>query len=145
MDGGGEAPQPTPDVRPSAGNGLPSKTVLSEVRRRYRSRFRHRGMRYWLPYRGLPIIAFYVILYCMNGLVIGWGNAYDVTLGITSPAGTHQPALAWVLSLAGWLLVPGIAGAVAGYIVTTQIEGSRQTPFSDLLPDDPTGNGHPDV
>ena len=104
MDGGGEAPQPTPDVRPSAGNGLPSKTVLSEVRRRYRSRFRHRGMRYWLPYRGLPIIAFYVILYCMNGLVIGWGNAYDVTLGITSPA-TWAVFLLTKWTPPGWTMI----------------------------------------
>jgi hypothetical protein len=140
--GGAEEPAPPPPVaRGEAGNGA-HPTLLSQARRRYRSRFRHRGMRYWLPYRGAPIIAFYVILYCVNGVVIGWSTAYDITLGITSPAGTDQPVLAWVLSLAGWLLVPGIAGAVAGYIVTTQIEGTRQTPFSDLLPDDDiTSNG----
>jgi hypothetical protein len=100
-------------------------------------------MRYWLPYRGAPIIAFYIILYCVNGVVIGWSNAYDVTLGITSPTDTDQPAIAWVLSLAGWLLIPGIAGAVSGYIVTTQIEGTRERPFSDLLPDSTTnGNSY---
>jgi hypothetical protein len=97
-------------------------------------------MRYWLPYRGVPIIAFYVSLYCVNGVVIGWSSTYDVTLGITSPAGTTQPALAWVLSLAGWLLIPGIAGAIAGYIVTTQIDGTREKPFSDLLPENRTSN-----
>jgi hypothetical protein len=59
---------------------------------------------------------------------------YDIAVGITSPGDVPFPVLAWVLSVIGWLLVPGIAGAVAGYVVTTQIDGRRGQPLHELLP-----------
>jgi hypothetical protein len=120
----------------------PSESFVARQRRRWRSRARHRGLRYWIPFRGLPVFAFCALVYGANATAIGWRDTYDVAVGITSPADTSQPVLAWVLSVAGWLLVPGIAGAVAGYVVTTQIEDRRQRPLSDLLQDHTrTGSG----
>jgi len=56
-------------------------------------------------FRGLPILAAAAALYVAGGIVIGWRKAYDVTLGITSPADTSVPTVAWVLSL---VLQPGM-------------------------------------
>jgi hypothetical protein len=74
-------------------------------------------------------------LYVANGLVIGWRDAYDVTVAITSPAATSSPALAWFLSVAGWLVAPGLAGAVAGYVVSASISARRRTPMRELFRD----------
>ncbi len=42
--------------------------------------------------------------------------------------------LAWGLSVAGWLLAPGIAGAVAGYVVSNSINSPAfAAPVSDLF------------
>ena len=72
-------------------------------------------------------------LYVVNGLVIGWREAYDVTLAITSPGDTRNPALAWWLSLMGFLIAPGVAGAVAGYVISTGIESRRREPLERLF------------
>jgi hypothetical protein len=102
---------------------------LSEhARRRWRSRGRHGRLRYWLLFRGAPIAAVFLLVYVANGLVIGWRDAYDVTLAIISPAQTSSPLLAWVLSVAGWLVAPGLAGAVAGYVISAEIEARRREP-----------------
>jgi hypothetical protein len=82
--------------------------------------------------RGFPLVAGLGLLYMANGLAIGWRRAYDVSIGITSPADTGVPALAWPLSVAGWLLVPGIAGAVAGYVVSDAIKVRRSKPLEDV-------------
>jgi uncharacterized membrane protein YedE/YeeE len=84
------------------------------------------GFQFWIVFRGLPILAVTAALYVAGGIVIGWRTAYDVTLGITSPADTSAPILAWVLSLGGWLVAPSIAGVVAGHVVTTYIERRRR-------------------
>ena len=68
-------------------------------------------------------------LFVVNGLVIGWTTAYNVLVTIDSPADTSSPPLAWLLSLAGWLIGPALAGAVAGYVVTSWIAGRRSKPF----------------
>ncbi len=76
------------------------------------------------------------LLYTANGFAVGWRRAYDVSIGILSPADTAVPALAWPLSVAGWLLVPGIAGAVAGYVVSDAIKVRRSTPLEDVRPEE---------
>jgi Family of unknown function (DUF6313) len=103
--------------------------------RRWRSQARHRGLRYWLFYRGSPLLLGFGAIYVANGLVIGWRNAYDVSVAIISPAATSSPVLAWFLSIAGWLLAPGLAGAVAGYVVSTSISARRKTPIDRLFSD----------
>ena len=65
-------------------------------------------------------------LYVANGTVNGWRAAYDISVQITSPAEPRRvPVLAWPLAVAGWLLVPALAGAVAGYVVNSVIETHR--------------------
>jgi len=76
----------------------------------------------------------FTALFVANGLVIGWRNAYDVMLAITSPAATKSPILAWPLSLAGWLAGPAVvAAAVIGYMITAGIEGRRKNPLGELF------------
>lgn len=71
----------------------------------------------------------------INGFVIGWRVAYDVTLQIVSPWETAQPWVAVPLSLAGWLVWPSVAGTVIGYVFTKVID-ARQRSSSDLIPVD---------
>jgi hypothetical protein len=82
----------------------------------------------------VPALVAYAGLYVANGFVIGWRAAYDVNLGVSTPATTAAPALAWCLSLAGWLVAPGIAGAVAGYVVSTSIAERRTKRLDRLFP-----------
>lgn len=79
------------------------------------------------------------LLFGVNGFTIGWRRAYDVTIGITSPADTSAPVLAWFLSIAGWLVAPGIAGAVAGYVVSHAIGARRTRPLDDFLSEERDG------
>jgi hypothetical protein len=42
--------------------------------------------------------------------------------------------LAWFLSVAGWLVMPGVAGAVAGYVVSDSIASRRSRPLDEQFP-----------
>lgn len=46
--------------------------------------------------------------------------------------------LAWLLSLAGWLIAPGVAGAVAGYVISSAID-ARRRPLDRLFAEDDDG------
>jgi hypothetical protein len=111
----------------------PRETRRELWRRWWRSQKRHRGLRYWLWFRGVPFLAVVFVRYLVNGFVNGWGDAYDVAAGIVSPTTAAWPGVAWPLSVAGWLLVPEVAGAVAGYIVTDFIARRRNRPIADLF------------
>lgn len=104
------------------------------LRRWWRSRGHQRNLRYWILFRGLPVLAALAVLYVATGFVVGWRDAYDVSLGIESPAETSAPVLAWFLSVAGWLVMPGVAGAVAGYVVSDSISSRRSRPLTDEFP-----------
>lgn len=110
------------------------KTILSPrvrvgpvvlYRNWWRSRARHRGIRYWLLIQGPVVLLLLVALFGINGLAIGWHDAYDVTVQIKSPLETSQPWVAVVLSLAGWLVWPSVTGAVAGYVLTDATSSRR--------------------
>lgn len=73
------------------------------------------------------------VLYVLNGFLIGWANAYDVMLGITSPTGVRPQWCAWPLSLIGWAAIPAIVGATAGYVITEQIQAHHARELSDVL------------
>jgi hypothetical protein len=63
----------------------------------------------------------FVALFLLNAVVNGWSTAYDVALTIVSPwdrGRVRTTALAAPLSVAGWLLVPSVVGALAGYLVS---------------------------
>ena len=111
----------------------PREGPVALARRWWHSRGQHRPLRYWLFFRGIPALVAFTALFVANGLVIGWRNAYDVMLSITSPAATKSLVLAWPLSLAGWLAGPAVAGAVVGYMITAGIEGRRKKPIDELF------------
>ena len=85
--------------------------------------------------RGVPIAASLLVLYLVNGFVNGWAASYDVAISISSPSVVPHPLVAWPLSIAGWLFLPCVAGAVAGYIVTDFIAGRRTQSVDELFGD----------
>jgi|tagenome__1003787_1003787.scaffolds.fasta_scaffold20799148_3 hypothetical protein len=113
----------------------PPSNLIGSMRRRWRSRGRHRPLRYWILFRGLPLFGFYAVIFALNGFLIGWRDAYDLSVHITSPRGVPLAVLPWILSIASWLLVPAIAGAVAGYVVGAQIGERRGLPLSEAFED----------
>lgn len=94
------------------------ETLPALVRRWLRSRHRYTGIEYWLRFRGIYIVVGFGVLFLVNVLAVGGRTAYDLTVQIDSPWNTRYPWLALPLSVAGWLVVTGFAGAVAGYVVT---------------------------
>jgi cytochrome bd-type quinol oxidase subunit 1 len=72
-------------------------------------------------------------LYVLNGFLIGWVNAYEVLRGETSPAAVRPTWCAWPLSLIGWAAIPAIVGAVAGYVITEQIQAHHTRELNDVL------------
>jgi hypothetical protein len=105
---------------------------------------------HWLVTRASVWLAVLCALYVLGGLLLGWSAAYEVLVGVAAPANCPQPWLGYALSLTGWLLVPGLTGAAAGYIVTRQIERRRSTALAELLrqmraqsggPGPPSGGG----
>jgi hypothetical protein len=113
----------------------PPDRQRDRVRRRLRALGAYAGIRRWLLVRGTVLLVLFGALYVANGLVIGWKTAYDVTLAITSPGdkSVSAPALAWFLSLAGWLAAPAVFGGVAGVIISTAITDRRRRPISQVL------------
>jgi len=76
-----------------------------------------------------PILGGYLVLFAANGVWNGWVNAYDLNLAITSPwdreVDIAVPWLATLLSIAGWSVVPVVAGAVVGYVVNSSLARRR--------------------
>lgn len=124
---------PMPAVDGGIALTFPRESLPDLLRRWWRGRGRHRGLRYWMIFRGGPLLAVCTVLYAANGLVIGWRVSYDVLLAITSPAATSCPILAWALSILGWLIGPAVAGAVAGHIITASINARRVLPVGQLF------------
>jgi len=99
---------------------------VSKLRRIFRSAESLSNLQYILIFRGAPVALAYAALYVVNGMFLGWQNAFDVSFCIVSPAATRLPALALPLSIAGWLVVPVLAGAIAGYAVQRSLETRRR-------------------
>lgn len=79
------------------------------------------------------MLAACLVLYLLNGLLIGWAPTYEVMTGITSPAAVHPQWCAWPLSLTGWAVIPAIVGAAAGYVITEQIQAHHSQELGDVL------------
>jgi hypothetical protein len=126
---GGDAGRPT---SPPAGT---RERRFEWLRRWWRSQGRQRNLRYWLLFRGLPVLVAFAALYVVTGFQVGWERAYNICLAIDPPSGTSSPVLAWALSIAGWLVMPGVAGAVAGYVVSDSIASRRSRSLGDSFPD----------
>ncbi|MEU3793855.1 DUF6313 family protein [Streptomyces fructofermentans] len=88
---------------------------------------------FWLLSRGAGVLAVCTALFVLNGLVIGWGDSYDVLLGIASPTAVRPQWCAWPLSLAGWAVVPAVIGGAAGYVITEQIQSHHARELDDVL------------
>jgi hypothetical protein len=121
---------------------VPAERITDQLRRRWRSRGRHTNLTFWLLYRGMPIVAGLLVVYTVSGFAVGWTTAYEVMLGITSPADTSVPAVAWVLSVSGWLVAPTVAGAVAGFVIGAQIKSRRRASVDDLFRAHVPEDGH---
>lgn len=111
---------------------------IGYVQRWRRSLAQHQGIRYWLLVQG-PIVLFFLgALFVLNGFIIGWRNAYDVTVQITSPWDDKvigQPWVALPLALTGWLVWPSMTGAVVGFVLTAPAKGRRRAGSgSSLIP-----------
>jgi hypothetical protein len=122
----------------------PPERVREPGRRRllryWRSRGQYGRLHYWLLFRGVPIAVSFGALYAANGFTNGWRASYDLTLAIRSPGEpVAVPVLAWLLSLAGWLIAPGVAGAVAGYVISSAIDARRRRPLDQLFAEDDDG------
>ncbi|WP_326595968.1 DUF6313 family protein [Streptomyces sp. NBC_01803] len=87
----------------------------------------------WMLLRAGPFLLATVMLYIGNGVLIGWAGAYNVLVGITSPADADPQWCAWPLSLAGWALLPALIGGVVGYLVSAQIEAHRSRDLAEIL------------
>ncbi|MFC9236143.1 DUF6313 family protein [Streptomyces decoyicus] len=115
----------------------------------YRARGQLSPLRRWLICWGSWVFAPTGIMLVIAGPIMGWRVAYEVLLGLTSPARVSTPVLPWLLSLAGWLVVPAAIGGVAGYMLTARIEKYRSTPIAGALarlqgrsaPKPPSGSG----
>lgn len=86
---------------------------------------------YWVLRIGGPLVTALVGLYLVNGLLIGWTEAYEVLLSIRSPFDTSNPVSATFLSIAGWLVTPAVIGAAVGYGVERSIQSHRGRPLRD--------------
>ncbi|SCF42622.1 DUF6313 family protein [Micromonospora saelicesensis] len=113
----------------------PPDRVRDRLRRWVRAWGAYTGLRHWLLVRGTILSAIFAALYLTSGVVIGWRTTYDVAIGITSPGdpSVSVPALAWPVSLAGWLAAPAVFGAVAGVVISFAIAGRRQRPIGEVL------------
>ncbi|OEJ21835.1 hypothetical protein AR457_41170 [Streptomyces agglomeratus] len=73
-------------------------------------------------------------LYLANGFLIGFGDTWEI---LVSPSSEKEeyPALAWPLSVVGWLIVPALVGGISGYVVTQQTDRRRARPLKQLMQD----------
>jgi hypothetical protein len=82
---------------------------------------------------GIWIFVALFMIYVVDSFLIGWADAYEILVGITSPANVPYPLASWVTSLAGWLIIPAIIGGAAGYLVDRQIDARRSRDKEDLV------------
>ncbi|WP_141754371.1 DUF6313 family protein [Streptomyces agglomeratus] len=91
-------------------------------------------LRYWLFFRAWWVILIIAGLYLANGFLIGFGDTWEI---LVSPSSEKEeyPALAWPLSVVGWLIVPALVGGISGYVVTQQTDRRRARPLKQLMQD----------
>lgn len=113
--------------------GPPPPGRWQRLRARWADRHALPRVGFWLLSRGAVVLVVCVVLYVLNGFLIGWVDAYEVLRGETSPAAVRPGWCAWPLSLIGWAAVPAIIGAVAGYVITEQIQAHHTRELNDVL------------
>lgn len=88
---------------------------------------------YWLLTRAASVLAACVALCVLNGVLGGWTSAYEVLLGIRSPADADPRWCAWLLSVVGWAAIPAFVGGTAGYLITAQIQAHQARPQDEVV------------
>ncbi|SDP39467.1 hypothetical protein SAMN04487981_121139 [Streptomyces sp. cf386] len=116
----GIQPPPPPGLRRRVSRWWRSRDALSRLHR-------------WLLLRALPLLAVFLGLFALNGALIGWTDAYNVLVGIDSPADVSPQLPAWPLSIVGWAAIPALVGGAVGYAVTAQIQTHRTQELTEIL------------
>ncbi|MFD9692887.1 DUF6313 family protein [Kitasatospora sp. NPDC059088] len=114
------SPPPPPDWRHLVGRWWVGRHALGRLP-------------YWLLSRGGVVLAACSALYVLNGFLSGWTAAYEVMVGITSPAQVDPQWCAWPLSIAGWAAIPAFVGGAVGYVVTEQIQAHQSQDLTSVL------------
>jgi hypothetical protein len=86
---------------------------------------------YWLWRRGKLIIIPLVVWFCVMWWFTGWSDAWDMLVGRATPRNAPYPFWNWPLSVAGWLVIPAFIGAIAGYVISSEVEGRRKSTMKD--------------
>ncbi len=107
--------------------------MRERLRDRQRSLAFLNNPRYWLITQGIWIVVVFGLLYVAGGSVLGWTVAYEVLIGITSPGTTSSRPMAWLLSMAGWLVMPAFIGGVTGYLVNRQVDKRRKESAEEVM------------
>ncbi|MFD0549995.1 DUF6313 family protein [Streptomyces rectiviolaceus] len=88
---------------------------------------------YWLLTRAIWLLTPCAGLFILNGALMGWTAAYEVLLGITSPAAADPQWAAWLLSVAGWAAMPALIGGAAGYVISAQIQSHQNRDIDEVV------------
>ena len=116
----------------------PRRGLVSWVANWWRARHQFCKLVAWLVGPGLLLLGLMTGLYIATGFVIGWTAAYDVALGVEAPDTTCHPAVAWPLSIAGWILVPAVIGTIAANVVTSSYDSYRKRSAEEIIQIPPT-------
>ncbi|MEZ0076280.1 DUF6313 family protein [Planotetraspora sp. GP83] len=117
---------------PATSEPPPQLSLPAHFRRLFRSLAALNKTRYWLLTRAAWLILTFVVLFMVDGCLIGWSRAYEVMVGITSPAAVGAPFASWGVSVLGWLMIPAFVGGVVGYVVNSQIDARRTQTEDDV-------------
>jgi hypothetical protein len=117
----------------TASGGPPPPSRRQRLRAWWADRHALPRFGFWLLSRGAAVLTACLVLYVLNGLLIGWAPAYEVMTGITSPAAVRPQWCAWPLSVTGWAAIPAVIGAAAGYVITEQIQAHHARELGDVL------------
>ncbi|MER5624281.1 DUF6313 family protein [Streptosporangium sp. NPDC002544] len=110
----------------------PQMPLRARCRRRLRSLAALSKTRYWLLTRAIWLALAFFLIFAIDAVLIGWSTAYEVMIGIKSPAEVSAPVVSWAVSLIGWLMIPAFVGGTAGYLVTRQIDARRTQSEADV-------------
>ncbi|MET9067774.1 DUF6313 family protein [Streptosporangium sandarakinum] len=111
----------------------PRLPLWARYRRRLRSLAALSKTRYWLLTRAFWLMLAFFAVFVIDALLIGWSTAYEVMIGIKSPAEVAAPLASWPVSLMGWLAIPAFVGGTAGYLVTRQIDARRTRSEAEVV------------
>ncbi|MFI9240861.1 DUF6313 family protein [Streptomyces sp. NPDC053079] len=91
-----------------------------------------RNVTVWLALFGLPLTGIWATVMAIASQHLGWGKAYEIMVGISSPVGSPEPGWAWSVSLGGWLFVPALVGGVAGSMIGGRMDRRRSQDTDEI-------------